>query len=221
MKKLTLALLATAALSYPSFAQQSGTQQNPASQPADQQQHWNQSQSGPSMNQGQAFDAGQNNQGFGQTEDMDQQVMSGEDLSKDEVRIIQQTLNRRGFDAGNVDGIWGSETKQALSNFQELQGFEDTGELDRQTLSALGLDNLTQTAGAAAGTDSNTGQAGADMNTGQAGSDVNTGSAGTDVNTGQSGTSANTGQSGSTMPNHPASSATTDTGTSAAPNPAR
>ncbi len=58
-------------------------------------------------------------------------------LSPSTIRQAQRDLNRRGYSAGNVDGVWGRETRQALRNFQRTEGLTTTGRLDEQTLSAL------------------------------------------------------------------------------------
>lgn len=55
------------------------------------------------------------------------------------VRSVQQSLNRRGFDAGPVDGQWGPSTENALRDFQRSNGLAQTGNLDDRTLSALGV----------------------------------------------------------------------------------
>lgn len=63
------------------------------------------------------------------------------------VRQAQKTLNDRGFRTGGVDGRMGPQTQAALVNFQRAEKLQPTGKLDRQTLSALGI----QKSGAAAG----------------------------------------------------------------------
>jgi phage tail tape-measure protein len=55
------------------------------------------------------------------------------------VRMAQQALNDRGYDAGNADGVWGPDTANAVRRFQQAQGLPDSGALDTQTLSALGV----------------------------------------------------------------------------------
>jgi hypothetical protein len=55
------------------------------------------------------------------------------------VRSVQQSLNQKGYDAGAVDGRWGSNTESALRQFQEANGLAPTGSLDERTLSALGV----------------------------------------------------------------------------------
>jgi hypothetical protein len=51
----------------------------------------------------------------------------------------QQLLNALGFDAGIADGVIGPLTQQAITAYQRAQNLPATGELNEQTLSALGL----------------------------------------------------------------------------------
>ena len=55
------------------------------------------------------------------------------------IREVQQTLHKRGFRAGPIDGIMGPSTQAALKSFQQSQNLETTGQLNRQTLVALGV----------------------------------------------------------------------------------
>jgi len=55
------------------------------------------------------------------------------------VRMAQQALNDRGYNAGSADGVWGPDTANAVRRFQQAQGLPDSGTLDTQTLSALGV----------------------------------------------------------------------------------
>jgi peptidoglycan hydrolase-like protein with peptidoglycan-binding domain len=55
------------------------------------------------------------------------------------VRQIQQALNERGYDVGEVDGLWGESTQQAAENFQRANGLEPNGRLDVNLLSELQL----------------------------------------------------------------------------------
>ncbi|HET9664957.1 MAG TPA: peptidoglycan-binding domain-containing protein [Burkholderiales bacterium] len=60
---------------------------------------------------------------------------------QDTVRKAQQALKDKGFDAGPVDGIMGPKTQQAIKKFQESQAnLKESGQLDQQTLSALGVE---------------------------------------------------------------------------------
>jgi peptidoglycan hydrolase-like protein with peptidoglycan-binding domain len=60
------------------------------------------------------------------------------DLSPDQIRQLQQALNENGFNAGEVDGVFGARTREALKRFQTQAGLPPTGELDAQTLTAVG-----------------------------------------------------------------------------------
>jgi peptidoglycan hydrolase-like protein with peptidoglycan-binding domain len=64
---------------------------------------------------------------------------AGPRYSTEVVRSVQQTLNNRGFRAGAVDGLLNSGTMTALKHFQKSENIEETGQLNPQTLSALGI----------------------------------------------------------------------------------
>jgi peptidoglycan hydrolase-like protein with peptidoglycan-binding domain len=53
---------------------------------------------------------------------------------------VQQTLTNRGFQAGAVDGVFRAPTREALKRYQQAENLEATGELNPQTLAALGID---------------------------------------------------------------------------------
>jgi len=55
------------------------------------------------------------------------------------VRSAQQALNDKGYNAGTADGQWGPATQDATRRFQQASGLPATGELDRSTLTALGV----------------------------------------------------------------------------------
>jgi len=55
------------------------------------------------------------------------------------VRDVQRTLNDRGIARVGVDGKMGPRTQAAVREFQRSQRLEPTGQLNRQTLIALGL----------------------------------------------------------------------------------
>jgi peptidoglycan hydrolase-like protein with peptidoglycan-binding domain len=64
------------------------------------------------------------------------------------VREVQLRLNQRGFDRLGVDGMMGPRTQAAVREFQRSQRLEPTGQLNRQTLIALGLQRPDGTAAA-------------------------------------------------------------------------
>lgn len=63
------------------------------------------------------------------------------------IRQVQQRLNHRGIDVGTVDGRWSLVTVQGVKKFQEQQGMVPTGQLDQPTLSALGVQEPSASAG--------------------------------------------------------------------------
>ena len=61
-------------------------------------------------------------------------------VSADTILKVQQRLRELGFYVrDNIDGRWGPRTQTAVGNFQRSQGINPSGQLDPQTLSALGL----------------------------------------------------------------------------------
>jgi uncharacterized protein YcfJ len=57
----------------------------------------------------------------------------------DQIRQAQMELNKRGFDAGPQDGVWGPETESAIRGFQKSKGLEVTGRLNDRTMKELGV----------------------------------------------------------------------------------
>jgi peptidoglycan hydrolase-like protein with peptidoglycan-binding domain len=57
--------------------------------------------------------------------------------SSDDVRQVQQELQKRGFNVGTVNGVMGTQTKDAVKQFQQAEGLPATGELDQKTKDAL------------------------------------------------------------------------------------
>jgi len=68
------------------------------------------------------------------------QPISPQNLSRGEVRQVQQALNKDGFKPGPTDGRWGNETENAVKQFQQSKQLQATGQLDEQTVADLGLD---------------------------------------------------------------------------------
>jgi His-Xaa-Ser repeat protein HxsA len=80
--------------------------------------------------------------------------MANEEHDTQLVQSVQQALKQKGYDVGTIDGQWGTNTQDALRQFQQSQGITQTGNLDAQTLSALGVQ---QNEGAQGGTSSSSG----------------------------------------------------------------
>jgi surface antigen len=77
---------------------------------------------------------------------------AGGAVSTDTVLQVQQRLHDLGFYVrDNIDGVWGRNTMTAVSSFQRSKGFNPTGQLDPQTLQALGLTANGQSNAQAAG----------------------------------------------------------------------
>lgn len=58
-------------------------------------------------------------------------------LTKADRQTVQRGLARRGYDVGPADGVIGTQTKAAVSDFQRREGLPVTGIADRTVLSAL------------------------------------------------------------------------------------
>ena len=56
------------------------------------------------------------------------------------IASVQAELQRLGYNPGGVDGSFGPRTRRALIDFQQDNGLPVTGEIDEETLSALGLE---------------------------------------------------------------------------------
>ncbi len=107
-----------------------------------------QAASTPSGSAGPATPTAQQYPGPGQAQ---QQAQRPQSVSSDFLQRVQQRLGDRGYDVGPVDGMWGDSTQSALRNFQRDQGLSQSGQLDRQTLAALGIQPPGQQAGMGAG----------------------------------------------------------------------
>jgi len=55
------------------------------------------------------------------------------------VADTQSILQEQGYYRGEVDGLVGPLTKEALATYQRDQGLEQTAAIDEPTLNALGL----------------------------------------------------------------------------------
>ena len=59
--------------------------------------------------------------------------------SGEEVKQIQTKLKNWGYYKGNIDGIFGSQTLQAVKDFQKKNGLTVDGIVGEKTLAALGI----------------------------------------------------------------------------------
>ena len=104
-------------------------------------------------------------------------------LGPDEIRQVQIVLRERGFYQGEPDGILNQQTTQALIAFQQQQGFQASGRIDTQTVTALGVS-----------TSSTTGQTGNTMQQQPANQNAGAGQQGTQGATSTAPSGANTMQ---------------------------
>jgi len=132
MKRLLLATAACLALSLPAMAQNNSPSTNSAA-PAAQQQ--NQSAK-TGMNKAQDQNGAQKE---ANNEQRQSQEIKPSSLDKREIKQIQMNLDKAGFNAKRADGIWGPETEQALRSFQQKKNLPGNGQLNQQTLAALGV----------------------------------------------------------------------------------
>ena len=58
------------------------------------------------------------------------------DLPPDDIRVIQRVLIDRGLLHGDADGVWGPETREAITAYQRQQGIAVTGNIDMRSVVA-------------------------------------------------------------------------------------
>lgn len=69
----------------------------------------------------------------------------------DEVKQIQTKLKNWGYYKGNVDGIFGEQTKQAVISFQKKNSLTADGVAGPQTLKAMGISSSSSSSGGSSG----------------------------------------------------------------------
>jgi N-acetylmuramoyl-L-alanine amidase len=74
----------------------------------------------------------------------------------EEVRTIQTKLKRWGYYKGNIDGIYGSQTLEAVKYFQRKNGLTVDGIAGTKTLQAMGIYNSTGNSGSSSNSSSST-----------------------------------------------------------------
>jgi peptidoglycan hydrolase-like protein with peptidoglycan-binding domain len=65
---------------------------------------------------------------------------------EDFIKQLQQRLHQSGFDAGPVNGDFGTKTQAALAQFQLARSLPASGQLDKRTLEELGVQEESQAA---------------------------------------------------------------------------
>jgi len=64
---------------------------------------------------------------------------AAQELSKTDMKLIQQRLQEKGYNPGNVDGTADDTTRVAIRKFQQDQGIPVTGTIDERTATQLGF----------------------------------------------------------------------------------
>ena len=72
-----------------------------------------------------------------------------------EVRTIQEKLKRWGYYSGSVDGIYGSQTQEAVRYFQRKNGLAVDGIAGPNTLKAMGIFNSSNSSSSSSTNNSN------------------------------------------------------------------
>lgn len=65
--------------------------------------------------------------------------VNGKNLSAEDVRKVQRSLAKQGYYDGKIDGIWGSETSQAILAYQLTNQESQTGTLTSDNLHEFGI----------------------------------------------------------------------------------
>ena len=61
-----------------------------------------------------------------------------------DVKRVQEALRDKGFDPGPIDGVMGSQTRQAISQYQQSENLPVTGHLDGETAGKLGVEKESE-----------------------------------------------------------------------------
>ncbi|HEX5484297.1 MAG TPA: peptidoglycan-binding domain-containing protein [Terriglobia bacterium] len=60
-------------------------------------------------------------------------------INQSEIRSVQQNLKDNGYYNGNVDGLMGPQTREAIRKYQTAENLPVTGRVDSQTAAKLGV----------------------------------------------------------------------------------
>lgn len=80
---------------------------------------------------------GRHNQTMGERGSMGERGAKQGDASR--IRRVQEALKAEGHDPGPIDGVMGPKTQEALRQYQKDQNLRQTGRLDQETMSKLGV----------------------------------------------------------------------------------
>lgn len=62
-----------------------------------------------------------------------------QELSKDDMHVVQQSLKSEGYDPGREDGVADDNTRKAIRDFQRDKELPMTGVIDQRTAANLGV----------------------------------------------------------------------------------
>lgn len=62
---------------------------------------------------------------------------------RQDVQQAQEALKNQGYDPGPIDGIMGSQTRQAVRDFQSKNGLRQTGMLNAETKRKLNIEDVS------------------------------------------------------------------------------
>ncbi|KRR19444.1 peptidoglycan-binding domain-containing protein [Bradyrhizobium retamae] len=137
MRKFAIALLATTVIGTPAFAASSDMQQHQTQ--AHQMQPQNSGKAQTQNDSQRSAQSRQNSSPQTARSAASDRPISPQSLPRQEIRQVQQTLDKDGFRAGPADGRWGPETRNALKQFQHSKDIRADGRLNRQTMADLGV----------------------------------------------------------------------------------
>jgi len=63
-----------------------------------------------------------------------------QELSTNDMRMVQQRLQEKGYSPGNTNGLADDATRAAIRKFQQDQGIPVTGTIDERTANQLGFE---------------------------------------------------------------------------------
>ena len=61
------------------------------------------------------------------------------ELSKNDMRAVEEALQTKGYKPGKIDGVADDETRAAIRAFQKANGFPVSGMVDQKTADRLGV----------------------------------------------------------------------------------
>ncbi len=69
---------------------------------------------------------------------------SSTEMTSNTIRDVQQSLQQDGLYRGQIDGVWGPQTRSAVRRYQQQHNITVTGQLDQETLSSMNLGGTNQ-----------------------------------------------------------------------------